>query len=139
MSKITHRLLIVLLALGSSPLLAQDDALVGSFGHEFTRVRDIPVWLVSHQPAGYRVRRTGDDNTFDAHEWTEGERAAFWERMWWPPTTSSAARCVGTSEEVICYVPASARKQIAWLSGYKSDYFNHSEMGGVMEIRRVSH
>ena len=118
---------------------ASTDPLVGSFTHDFTRVKNDPVWTVKKTGSAWQVRLHGANATVHARPATNAERAAFWEQMWWPADEAKEAQCLRVEEQspaMMCYVHGSARAGIDALSKNKSDYFYFDPMGGLMEIRR---
>jgi hypothetical protein len=118
---------------------ASTDPLVGSFTHDFTRVKNDPVWTVKKTGSVWQVRLHGANATVQARPATNAERAAFWEQMWWPADKAKEAQCLRVEEQspaMICYVHGSTRAGIDALSKNKSDYFYFDPMGGLMEIRR---
>lgn len=112
--------------------------LEGVFGHEYTRSKNAAVWTL--RPTADQlltVTHHGDGTVARIHVWDEKEKSGFWSKMLWNPKTATQAQCAGNGEEVFCYVPRLARQQIDWLQDYASDYFNYTEMGGIMQIQRV--
>jgi len=118
---------------------ARNDPLVGSFTHNFTRVKNDPVWTVKKTGTAWHVRVHGANEPVHARLATNAERAAFWEQMWWLADKAKDARCLRVEEHspgLMCYVHGSTRAGIDALSKHKSDYFYFDPMGGLMEIRR---
>jgi hypothetical protein len=108
------------------------DPLVGSFTHDFTRVKNDAVWTVKKTGSAWQVRVHGSNETVRARPATKAERAAFWDQMWWPADKASDAQCLRVEEQsqgLMCYVHGSTRAGIDALSKNKSDYFYFDPMG----------
>lgn len=115
------------------------DPFVGSFTHDFTHIKNDSVWTVKKTGSAWQVRAHGANQTVRARPATDGERAAFWEQMWWPADKANDAQCLRIEEQsqgMMCYVQGRTRAGISGLSKHKSDYFYFDPMGGLMEIRR---
>jgi hypothetical protein len=118
---------------------AQTDPLVGSFTHDFTRPKNQSVWTVKKTAAVWQVRVHGSNETLHARRASDGEKAAFWEQVWWPAGKANDAQCLrieGQLQGLMCYVQSSIRADVSDLSKNKSDYFYFDSMGGLMEIQR---
>ncbi|MFC5476637.1 hypothetical protein [Massilia suwonensis] len=118
---------------------AGTDPLVGSFTHDFTRIKNDSVWTVKKTGSVWKVRVHGSNEIAGARLVSDSEKAAFWEQMWWPADKAKDAQCLRIEEQsqgMMCYVRGSTRAGIGGLSKHKSDYFYFDAMGGLMEIRR---
>lgn len=129
-----------LLFAASAFCLADNNPLVGQFGHDFTRRKDEPAWEIKKDGAQYQLRSVAPGETAQAaHALSDAERRKFWQTMSWPEDTSAAAQCVGDSEHMLCFVPAATRQKIDWLKSNKSDYFYYDQAAGVMQAQKVAH
>jgi hypothetical protein len=117
---------------------AQASLPVGTFGHEFTAIKNAPVWSVRTQAGTYNVLSYGGGIKKSAHVLTRDERIAFWSEMAWTPGSHEDAECIGNTLETICYVPTKTRKLIPALQSQASDFFHFDKTGGIMEIQKIS-
>lgn len=121
----------------SGAVEAGTDPFVGSFTHDYTRLKNDPVWTVKKSGATWQVHVHGANETVRARPVSNTERAAFWEQMWWPVDKAGGAQCLHVDGEfpgLMCYVQSSTRVQLDALSKNKSDYFYFDSMGGLMEF-----
>lgn len=155
-------LLLCLLALSPAAWAAPPTPFAGEYGHGATHDADETVWVVQAVDTQWRLTRTGDGETVQAHRLGQRGREAFWTRMGWPAESSEDADCLSWGEKpasledlladrpakdvapgddyglgVLCHVPASARSRIDWLADNASDWFYYDAVAGVMEARRL--
>jgi hypothetical protein len=109
---------------------------VGTFSHEFTSIKDAPVWSVLSKAGTYKILTHGDGKRRSAHVLTPGERKAFWTQMDWAPGSHEDAECIGSAAELICYVPTKTREFIPELRSKATDFFHFDKMGGIMAIKK---
>ncbi len=131
MIKLTYAALLFLF----STSLAHAALPLGDFGHEFTQSRNDKVFTVAPSGKAYSVTYHGDGTRKPMDVWSAGQRRAFWERMQWKDAAHASAECIGTSDEVFCFLPAASRKQSDFFTDYASDFFHYDTVGGFMEIR----
>ncbi|WP_137937919.1 hypothetical protein [Chitinivorax sp. B] len=132
-----HLLLGLTFGLCSTALFAQD-TLAGQFGHAFVKKPNEVVWTIQPKANTYELIMHGDNSTTQLHKLSDKERSTFWKKMDWPPASQQGADCAGNDEDLFCFVPPKQRAAITWLKDNQSGYFFYSQMGGVMEIKRIS-
>lgn len=65
----------------SGAVEAGTDPFVGSFTHDYTRLKNDSVWTVKKTGATWQVRVPGSNETVRARPISKTERGAFWEQM----------------------------------------------------------
>lgn len=117
---------------------AQTDSLAGEYGHNYTEKDGTPVWEVRQKGDTYELLSLGTPpSSQEVHVLTADERRHFWQTMWWSEESSAQVNCIGNTQEVICFVPATTRQTIAALKENDSDYFYYDPTGGLMEIQKL--
>jgi hypothetical protein len=113
----------------------------GNFTHAFTEPANQPVWTVTETNDSWKVLFHGSNEMFPAKKVNEAGRQAFWSQMWWPHEQAKNADCLTISrpaQGMICYVPATVRRNLPDLKSNKSNYFYFDRDGGLMEITLLS-
>ncbi|SFZ72039.1 hypothetical protein [Chitinimonas taiwanensis] len=112
------------------------ELLLGNFGHAFTGKESDIVWSIRAKGSIYEILFHGDNSKATAQQLSDKAVAKLWKKLDWPEITTAGVVCLGVKEDFFCYVPQEQRKKISWIADNKSDYFNYSSMGGVMEIHK---
>jgi len=134
MNKLLSSALLLLTTTGT----AQAAPPVGTFGHEFTSSKHTPVWSVQPLSGAFKILSYGDGKKKSAHSLSPSERGAFWAKMDWPLSSSGNSECIGTTNEIFCYVPSPTRHLIPDLRSQTSDFFHFDSTGGLIEIAKIS-
>ncbi len=117
---------------------ADQNILIGKYGHAYTAQENTPVWAIKEQKGKFTIFQYGDNSKQFATIATEQQKQSFWKKMLWEPTSSTNATCILSKESIFCHFTDDARKQVAYLSSYQTNYFYYDTMLGLMEIKMLN-
>jgi len=120
------------------PVYTHASSLVDVFGHNFTGRKNDPVWTVKQESGHFTLITHGDGSTSPLRVLSKAEITRFWKKMLWEQESSKKAECLGSRDEILCFVPTQSRKSIPYLEDNTSDYFYYDKMAGIMEIYLIS-
>jgi hypothetical protein len=116
---------------------ADQNILVGKYGHAYTAQENTPVWAIQEKKGKFTIYQYGDNSHQSASIATEQQKQSFWDKMFWEPTTSLNAMCIMNKESIICHFTDEERKQIPDIASYQSNYFYYDTLLGLMEIKML--
>lgn len=116
---------------------ADQNILVGKYGHAYTAQDNTPVWTIKEEKGKFTIFQYGDNSKQFATIATEQQKQSFWEKMFWEPTSSTNAMCIINKESIFCHFTDELPKQVPDLVSYQSNYFYYDITLGLMEIKML--